>query len=197
MSRSWPRDRWASSETGLSPCNRSDGPAVQASKWRGLARHRASAARHPGMALHLHQARCSDGLRRDRVRCLPQASPDCQEQDLPRSQTGRACLHLFGTGIRVIGLDGLPVEKAVAWRFRFKAEKEALYAELGGTEDPAGPILRRYGIEVVYAGSPAVAQRLIAEIVATPRRARKQSGSISRRSRSRARWRAVKTPLGG
>jgi hypothetical protein len=85
-------------------------------------------------------------------------------------------IHLFGTGIRVVGLDGLPVEKAVAWRSRFKAEKEALYAELGGTEDAAGPILRRYGIEVVYAGSPAVAQRLIAEIVADSEKGPKAIG---------------------
>jgi hypothetical protein len=35
-------------------------------------------------------------------------------------------IHIFGTGIRVEGLDALPVEKAVAWRFRLKAEKEAL-----------------------------------------------------------------------
>ena len=70
------------------------------------------------------------------------------------------------SGIRVVGLDGLPVEKAVAWRFRFKAEKEALYAELGGTEDPADRSWPVHGIEVVYAGSTAVAQRLIAEIAA-------------------------------
>ena len=54
-------------------------------------------------------------------------------------------IHLFGTGIRVVGLDGLPVEKALAWRSRFKAEKEALYAELGGTEDPAGAPRARPG----------------------------------------------------
>src|SRR5215211_6372317 len=75
-------------------------------------------------------------------------------------------VRLFGANLRVTGLEDLPPDRAEMWRCRFKAEKEALHAELGGKEDLAGPILRRYGVETVYCGNPIIAAQLLEEILA-------------------------------
>ena len=75
-------------------------------------------------------------------------------------------VQLYGANLRVVGLEDLAPDQAEIWRRRFKAEKEALYAELGGKEDLAGPILRRYGVEAVYCGNPTIAAQLLAEVLA-------------------------------
>ena len=76
-------------------------------------------------------------------------------------------LALDGADLIVAGFKRLAPAAAAHWRSRLQIEKAALVDSLRGKDNPSAVILRQLGVKVVYVTSHAVAEQIVASLLAS------------------------------